>query len=534
MNLLQIARQAGKLSTREAGITPLQAIWRASLRSTSNVLHFDSRMRVGTVFALLIQLGLAFWALSRLIPMFAQWKTLDSVTLNAHLWLTCLSAWGIIVLFAVLNTLFYGLGSDEALILLIQPVTPALRLRALYSQILWHGVGNWLFCEATVLSIGLSLAFGWGALPWLLLLVLGALAVAWLSMLATLLVARYVLPHPGRALLYGLLCSAGSVLLALPVHSLHWGVGWASARLSAMFSSIMAAPLTCVLIDGALLIFLLAAWFPLALRLGLLYLAVLQQQQGRDSSPRVLTLPGFRTVLALLAHWRTPIGALLSKGLLQQGRNVFAWLRLLMLVVLISLFPILHPLLSALPLNAMLQVTCYAAFVTFMALLEYAPYALGSEGARLALYLVEPFDPTSFLRARLVSYLLPGLLIGWFSALVLSVWIGLSLLALLLALALLSLILGGYVALTVLGSVLDADLTQVAEDSMQILLLEEMPMTPRRLQLLGVIILHFGMMLLLCWKLPMPGAFLALVVLDALLLVGGERVGRRYLARLLF
>jgi hypothetical protein len=534
MNLPQVARPAEKLSTRDADITPLQAIWRASLRSTCNVLRFDLRMRIGTVFTLLIQLGLAIWALSRLIPMFAQWKALDSVALNAHLWLICLSAWGIIVLFAVLNTLFYGLGSDEALLLLIQPVAPALRLRALYSQVLWHGVGRWLLCEATLLSIALSLAFGWGALPWLLLLVLGALSVAWLSMLATLLVARYVLPHPLRALLYGLVCVVGGVLLALLARSLHLWVGVESARLSTMVSSIIAVPLTCALVASALLGCLLLAWFPLARRFGLLYLAALQQQQGRDSSVRALVLPGLGTILALLAHWRTPTGALLSKGLLQQSRHVFTWLRLLMLVVLLTLFSLLHPWLAALPLNATLQVACYAAFVAFMALLEYAPYAVGSEGARLALYLTAPFDPARFLRARLISYLVPDLLIGWLSALILGAWIGLNLFSLLLALALLSLILAGFVALTVLGSVLDADLTQVAEDSMQILLLEEMPMTPRRLQLLGVTILHFGMMLLLCWKLPMPGAFLVLVGLDTLLLVGGERVGRKSLARLLF
>lgn len=536
MNPLQVARSAEKLPTRDAGMAQLQAIWRASLRSTGNILRFDSRTRIGTVFALLIQLGLAIWALSRLIPMFAQWKTLHSAPLNVHLWLTCLSAWGIIVLFAVLNTLFYGFGSDEALLLVLQPMTPATRLRALYSRVLWHGVGNWLLCEAVILSIALGLASGWSALPWLLLLVLGALAMAWLSMLATLLVLRYVWPHPGRVLLYGLICAACCMLLVLLARSLDWRIGWVSAgnvNLSTMLSSIVAAPLTCDLVDGALLLCLLLACFPLARRAGLLYLAVLQQQQARDGSPRALVIPGFEALLALLARWRTPLGALLYKGVLQQSRHLFAWLRLLTVVVLLALFPLLRPWLAGLSLSMTLQVACYAAFVAFIALLEYAPYAIGSEGARLALYLVAPLDPAKFLHARLCSYLLAALLIGWLSALILAVWIGLNLSALLAALVLLSLMLIGYVALAVLGSALDADLTQVAEDAVQTLMQEEMPITPRRLQLLSLTILHFGSMLLLCWKLPLPGAVFVLVALDALLLVAGARLGKAHFARLL-
>jgi hypothetical protein len=331
----------------------------------------------------------------------------------------------------------------------------------------------------------------------------------------------------------------GFGLLALLAQHMRWGIVWAHktstgpTALFAVLSSVGAAPLTCSIIDSILWLFLLLAWFPLARRTGLLYLVTLQQQQGRDSSACAFVWPGLGLLLALLKRQRTLIGALLFKGFLQQSRHLFAWLRLLVLVVLLTLFPLLRPSLVALRLNETLQVTFYAAFVAFLALFEYAPYAIGGEGARLTLYLTAPFAPAKFLRARLGSYLLPGLLIGWLSALLLNVWMRLNLLALLLALALLSLILVGYVALTVLGSVLDADLTQVAEDAMQILMLEEMPMTPRRLQLLGVTILHFGMMLLFCWKLPMPGAFLALVGLDVLLLVIGERVGRGYIARLL-
>lgn len=220
------------------------------------------------------------------------------------------------------------------------------------------------------------------------------------------------------------------------------------------------------------------------------------------------------------------------KGLLQQSRNLFTWLRLLILAVLISLFPVVRSGLDALSLTPLLQATLYAAGIDLLALLEYAPYALGSEGVRLALYLVAPLEPAAFLRARLCSYLLPALLIGWFSVPLLGIWTGLSLPAFLLALTLLTLILAGFITLAVLGSTLDADLTRGAEESMDILLLEEFPITTRRLQLLGLTRLLFGIMLLICWKLPTPTALFALVCLDILLLTVGLRAGTRYLTRL--
>ncbi|GCE14895.1 hypothetical protein [Tengunoibacter tsumagoiensis] len=520
-------------------MNPIQAILRASLQSTSNGLRFDARLRVGTLFALLIQLLLAAWALSHLISAWTQWKALDGMAMSAHLWLTCLLAWSMIVLFAVLTTVVHGLGSDEALLLAIQPFEPATRFRALYSLVLWRGVGNWLLSEALLLGIALSLTLGWAALPWLLLLVLGALCVAWLSIFLTLLAIHCILPYTGRVLLYSLFCAMGLGLLLLLVHSLHWDAVWAhkmsrgSALLFAQFSALATVPLACPISDCLLVLCLLLAWFPLARRTGLLYLATLQGQQGRDSSPRAVVRPGSGMLLTLLKRRRTLLGALLFKGVLQQSRHLFAWLRLLVLVVLLALFPLVRPSLASLPLSDTLEVTFYAACMAFLALFEYMPYAIGGEGARLTLYLTAPLAPATFLRVRLCSYLLPTLLIGWLCAHLLGLWTGLNLLALSQALALLSLLLTGYATLTVLGSALDADLTQFVEDNLQTLMLEEMPITPRRLQLLSLTILLFGVMLLLCWKLPMPGALLALVALDALLLVIGERLARAQLARLL-
>lgn len=515
-------------------MTQFSAIWRASLRSTSNAMRRDSRARLAVLFGLSVQLVLGIWAVSHLIPMFAQWKTLGSEFLAIHLWLTCLLAWPALILFAILATLMYGVNGEEALLLATQPIEPATRLRALYSVILWRGIGNWLLFEAGLLGIALFFALGWSALTWLLILVLGAACVAWLSLLGTLLVMRYVMPRLARIMLYGAALAGAALLLALLARPLHWHSSWTSEA-SALFAHVgpfVAAPLTRVVVASCLLLLLLLAFFPLAGRAGLLYLTVLQERQGHDSSARAFYLPGVGGLLTLLGRWRTPLGALLVKGLLQQSRSLFTWLRLLALVVLFALFPLLRPQLAALHLDAMLQVTLYAAGIGFLALLEYAPYAIGSEGARLTLYLVAPFDIKTFLRARLCSYLLPALLVGWLAAILLGIETRLNIFSLIVGLALLSLILIGYVALTMLGSALDADLTQVVEDNTQALILEEFPITPRRLQLLALTLLLFSAMLTLCWKLPLASAFLILAVLDVLLFLVGGRISRVYLSRL--
>ncbi len=520
----------------------LQAIWRASLRSTFNTVRFDRRMRVGLTFALLVQLVLSIWALSRLIPMVARWQSQGSVTLSVHLWFICLAAWAVIALFAVSATLIYGLGGDEVLLLTFQPIEPATRLRALYGHVLWRGVGNWLLCEVSVIGLALSLTLGWSALSWLLLLVLNAFCVVWLSMFATLLVVRYVLPHPGRTLLYGAIFVVSDTLVYLLVQYIHrvtadtlLPFGLASPKVAAFLINVLsggAASFTGIMVSCALLLIQWLSWFPLARRTGLLYLAALQRRQGRDSSPRAFIWPAPGVPLILLKRWRTPLNALLFKGLLQQSRHLFTWVRLFLLIAMLLLFPLLRPSLAALSLNDILQITFYATGIAFLALLEYAPYAIGGEGARLALYLVAPCDLMTFLRARLCSYLLPALLIGWLSTLVLGIWTGLSFFSFLLALALLTLIISGYIVLAVLGSSLDADLTQVAEDKMQTLLLEEFPGTTRRLQLLGLTVLFWGTMLLLCWKLPMFVALSTLLCLNAALFVVGERFSQRYLANL--
>ncbi|MGH2509751.1 MAG: hypothetical protein ACRDHZ_20415 [Ktedonobacteraceae bacterium] len=91
----------------------------------------------------------------------------------------------------------------------------------------------------------------------------------------------------------------------------------------------------------------------------------------------------------------------------------------------------------------------------------------------------------------------------------------------------------GYTSFAVLGSALDANLTIVVEGWMQTLMQEEMPLTPRRLQLLALTVALFSAMLWLVWKLPLQLALPALALLDVAILFLLWPLSQFYLARLL-
>ncbi len=507
----------------------LLIIWCASLRSTSHALRQDGRMRIAWLIGLLFQLVSGIWALTRLVPLFASWQAAGALSIQQHLWLICLYAWLPLSLFAVLSTMTYGLNSQEALLLATQPIAPATRLRALYGLIVLKGIANWLLFEASITGVALAFVLGWSALPWLVLLVVGAALISWLALIATLLVLRFALPYLRRVLALGGLFALLLLALVLVARLTRWCILMLTQAAVSNFTSIP------TLLAALCFLFLLClALLPLASLTGRLYLATLQSAQGRDNASQAFALPGVGLLLALFKRSRTLTAALLVKGLLNQSRSVFAWGRLLVLVVLLALFPLFRSSLAALHIEPTLQVAGYASFVAFLLLFEYAPYAISSEGNRLALYLVTPRGAPAFVRARLVSFLLPALLVGLPSALLIGLEIGLAPVSLFAALALTLLMLLGYTCFIVLGSALGTNLTIVVEGRMQALMQEELPITPRRLQLLALTVALFAAILWLAWRLPLLLALPALTLLDVMILLAMWRMSLMYLARLLY
>lgn len=497
----------------------LLVILRASSRSGANAFRRDTRTRLVLLVSLFIQAILGIVAVVRLLPVLAGWRAAGALPLQQNLWLTLFFAWMVIALFAVLSLFQLGLSSDGALLLATQPIESATRLRALYGLILLNGIGIWLIFEAGVLGIALALTLGWAALPWFLLLLSGAALIAWGALVGTLLVLRFLAPH-----LRLLVCGLVLVLIAfvLIAHLAGWRFLPVAPVWPAWFSPLLALP-------GSLLILFLGL-FPLARFTGQLYLTVFVHSQARVSTSRTLALSGIRPLLILLARSRTLTAALLVKGLLNQGRHAFFWARVGVVLVLLAIFPLVRTSLLALHLTPTVQVAGYASCLAVLMLIEYAPYAISSEGNRLALYLVTPQGISRFLRARVCTFLCAALLVGLPAALILDLWAALPLPSLLAALALVALILFGYTTFTVLGSALDEDLSVAIEDRLQALMQEEMPITPWRLQLLGLTLLLLGCQFLLAWRLPFPFAQLALALVDGVILLFMWRVSLRYFA----
>ena len=501
----------------------LLIIWRASFRSSINTLREDGRMRIGILLALAIQMAAGVWTWTRLLPAFADWQPTNM--LPAHLWLTCLVAWSSIALFSVLATFQAGLNSNEALLLATQPIVPSTRLRALYGLVLLKGGGNWLLWEAGVLGVALAPILGWSVLTWLALLIVGAVLVAWLALVATLLVLRFVIPHLRvcLGLGIGLISLSGLLLLILR------NTGWSSSP------GIVGTPVppSPELVWPGMLLLILIALLPMAHTTGQLYLSTLLISQNHTGATNALMIPGMRLLLAQLTRSRSMTAALLYKGLLNQSRHLLAWTRLLVLVIMIALFAPIRAAAYPLHLPLSLLIASYATGLAALMLIEYAPYTISSEGNRLALYLVIPRGLSGFLRARLCSFLLPALSIGLLSALLIGLWSGLSPLDLGAALLVVLFMLCGYTTFTVLGSTLDEDLSLAIEDRTQALMQEELPITPRRLQLLGLTIGLLAGLLLLTWKLPIFLALPTLVLIDGAIALVMWRLSTAYIARLL-
>jgi hypothetical protein len=195
-------------------------IWKAHLRSAYRALRQDSRTRIAWCIALTFDLVVGLWSIHQLLASVAQWQAGGPSVLEARLWLLCLGAWGGISLFTILSTMTFGFGSDQPRLLVTLPISPAARFRALYGLMFFEGIGNWLLLESVVIGIPLTIVLGWQALSWLTLLLPGVAVALSISIVATLLVIRYVLPHFQKALLIALASSAGLVIVFLAIHTL--------------------------------------------------------------------------------------------------------------------------------------------------------------------------------------------------------------------------------------------------------------------------------------------------------------------------
>jgi hypothetical protein len=480
------------------------------LKSAFSALRNDTRTKIAWFFALGLDCGMGLWSINQLLAHVSRWQVAGSAALEAHLWLLFSGAWIGIGLFAALSAMTLGFGGDQPRLLMTLPISPAVRFRALYGLMFFEGIGNWLMLAVVVIGIPLIIVLGWQAFIWLLLLLLGVTIAVWMSIVATLIVLRYVLPYLKKAFLISLVMCVGIGIVYMALHLV--GI---TSRLPALSTP---AP---VLVSLLCVIMLVLVVGPFAGFTGKLYEEAFHEMEGRSRSRSVINIPGMRLLSKLLRRYRNLTGALMVRGLLNQSRNVFTWGRVVIILVCIALFPLIRTLLAPFGFSRILLAVVYTSGVAILAIVDYAPYAVSSEGSRLTYYLVAQTGKTTYLGSRLMVLLIAALLAGLAISLVMSWWIGLSIFELAQAIIMVSLIVIAYTTFSVWGSAWDEDLNLVSEGMMPVLTQEELPFTPRRLQLLGLSFLLIGEMFLLVWKLPLTLSVPVLILLDAIVLILG-------------
>ena len=539
----------------------LLTIWKTHLKSTYNALRSDTRMRVTWCIALVLDFAAGAWSVNTLIVRLAQWHAAGSTALVDGLWVVCFIGWAGIGLFSVLATLQLGfgnlgMGSDASLLLMTLPIPPATRFRALYGLMFFEGIGNWLLLEMSIMGIALTSVLGWQVLIWLALLLTGTGVVVWCSMVVTLLVIRYIVPHLRRVLRVVIVVGLGLIFVGIPGHFLGFavmahrtGTRPLPFHPAALCPYMSVCPTPSTQVDNLLsvlsglhnpglsailfVLLLIVLVGPLGNRVGRLYIAAFHTLEGRAGSVAVFTLPGVRPIINVIGRYRNLTGALFYKGLLNQSRHPFTWARLIIVLVGLLLFSLIRNLFVHYAFSHVFLVAIYSSILAILTIMELAPYAISSEGNRLALYLVDPLKVGSILRARLMVFLSAAFFVGLVSCGVLSSEVGLSWVELLSVIMIILLIIVGYTAFVVCGSAFDEDLNLAVEGRMETLFQEELPFTPRRMQLLGLSLLLLALMLFLVWKLSVMLAIAGLLLLDGVVLVGMWHVSCMYLGRLL-
>lgn len=497
--------------------------WRAYLTSARNALQHDTRMKVASIVALFFNVILGIWSANQLITRLHQWQGQGTTAVNAGLWLLCLSTWAGMAFFTLIATLRQALGSDEALLLFTLPIPPATRFRILYGSffISFEGLWTWLLLELGVTGYVLVSTLGWSALTWLILLQLGVGVAILLSLVGVLSFVYYVLP-------------AGRLKARLTIASI--------AGLFVLLSVILIKTISVSALVLALkpeygialfALLLAAALGPFAHIPGKLYRAAFYTIQGRHSSRKAITIPGTRALSQLFACQRNLTAAMFTRALLSQSRSIFFWLRILITLIVLALFPVIRYAAAHYGFSNVVIVIGYTVGLVFLHTNELAMNAFSGEGNRLTLYLTAPFSRSHLLRARLTLFLPPALLegslIGYFLAWRLELPINQTAFVI----GTIMLMITGILTFSVWGSTWDEDLNIAAEGLMETLMQEEAPVTPKRMWLLNLGVGLLTAMFLLVWKLPPIWSIVSLVVLDGGVVMGMRQFGYMQLARLM-
>lgn len=482
----------------------LSTIAQFRLRAAVNGWRQDVRLRTAAWVQVVLLAGLAVAGALWISHQVNGWQA-NGVDLHLRLWFMVLGTWGGVAVFTVLGVFKAGFGSDEARLLMTLPLSPALHFRILYSLVFVEQTGVLLALWLLGSGLSLMMALGMMALPWLLLALIGSAAVTLGGTAILLWLLHHGLAQPRRLLLSIVLAVVGievATFFILPFEG------------EAMLHLDLPAPLPVTLLLTVLLGLGLG---PKAAAIGHLYASAFELMENRNQGGRAFILPGIGVLVRPLRRVRTLTVGLLVRAILEQNRHPLALPRLAVLPVYVLLFGLLRPHLLAFGFSEASAAAATGAMMGGLLLVEYGfAYALSGEGARVALYLTAPLRMDNLLRAKLVSVLLPVMLIGWIALAVMAAGMSMSTVELLLALGITTLFLIGVTGFVVWAGVADVDLNALPHGTAEMLVQEELPITPRRLQLLGAGFAVLAVGIALLWWLPL-GQVLAL----AGLLCGG-------------
>jgi hypothetical protein len=466
-------------------------VWRTLLKSARNASIHDTRIKVSLAFLLVLNLGIGIWASNQLALRLQHWRTEGPAAVQTGLWQICLFTWlgtGLFSLLSIQRTV----GGDEALLLFTLPIAPATRFRTLFGSFFIGGLWSVALLQICVTSYVLVSVVGWQGLFWLLLLQIGNVLVVLCMLIAALLVLRYLL-SPGWVKIRVIAMLLVGVLLSLIAFR---GSGIARSSQALL---LWLRPEPVILLFILLLVVLLG---PLAERIGELYSTVFTRLQAWGRSRNAFTLPGAHSMRSIFGRRRGLTAALFARAIVSQSRNMIFWLRLLVVLIVFSLFPLVRAALSSFALSNTCLAALYAAGLAIAHILEPAPGAISGEGNRLSLYLTTPYKPAHIVRAKLTVVLLPILGEGLTMGLFLCWRLGLTFSQTSFVILATGLMITSCTTLLVLGSVWDEDLNLAVEGAVQTLLQEEAPLTPRRMALLSITIVCLSTMFLLLWRLP--------------------------------
>jgi hypothetical protein len=440
-------------------MSTLQLCWRTVGRELANARRAEPLVRAVSWISAIAGFALAVWGASALSEQVSAWSLQGQLQLSRNLALTLAAiCWGL-GLWAAVGALRQGLANDEQQLLFTLPLRPAERWHALLARV----VREWVGLSSPALALvafggGVVGALGWAGLPWLLVAVGGV---------TTTLTLGPLLAVAGAALL---------VRAPLPP-----GNGGGLAELG-----------------------------------GRCYEALALRQRGVDRAPPAWVPPGLAPVLAAVERRRTAATALVWRGLLSQSRNWTFRLRLLTTPLLIAAGAWIAQNVTLPGVNEAELVAIIAITLGLLTIADGASSPVGGEGERIALLLLAPVPAVALLRGKLLALLLAVGLQALAATLSLGALLQLGALALLLVLAQVGVAMVGIAALIVGGSALDSDVSRSVEGALEALIVEEVPMTPVRLGLVGLGVVLAAAQ---CWLIVTLDGWAALAALA--LLSGG-------------